>query len=151
MKNFTLFGALVVAILGVALLVFGILFVSKAGSTKQDLATAIQPLKLEEVDATYQAAKTKMKELATAEEPQIQAGKAAPSVMYTYLTVQTASLGLVLTNIGVTDFVATIGIINIVAGLGMILAGLGLFIVFQILPKLASVLATLAPSPAAQS
>jgi hypothetical protein len=49
-----------------------------------------------------------------------------PSAMYNYLSVQRTSLALARTNIGVANFVQTTGIINILLGLGLILAGLAL-------------------------
>jgi hypothetical protein len=119
--------AIVVAVLGVVGLVFGIIFITQASSAEQEVANAIQPLKITEVDAKYEAVKTKQMALAMTEEPQIQAGKAAPSTMYNYLTVQRTSLGLARANIGLAGFVRTSGIIDIIVGLGLILAGVGLF------------------------
>ena len=119
--------AIVVAVLGVVCLVFGIIFITQAGSAEQEIANEIQPLIIAEVDAKYEAVKTKQMALAMTEEPQIQAGQAAPSAMYNYLTVQRTSLGLARTNIGLAGFVRTSGIIDIIVGLGLILAGVGLF------------------------
>ena len=61
------------------------------------------------------------------EEPNIQAGRAAPSAMYNYLTIQRTSLGLARANIGLAGFTRTSGIIDVVVGLGLILVGLELF------------------------
>ena len=61
-----------------------------------------------------------------AEEPNIQAGKAAPSAMYNYLSAQRALLGLAKANMGTVDAVRTNGIIDIVTGLGLVLAGVAL-------------------------
>jgi hypothetical protein len=119
--------AIVVAVLGVVCIVFGIIFITQASSAEQEIANEIQPLKIAEVDAKYEAVKTNQMALAKTEEPQIQAGKAAPSAMYNYLTAQRASLGLAKTNIGLAGFVRTSGIIGIIVGVGLILAGLGLF------------------------
>ena len=119
--------AIVVAVLGVVGLVFGIMFITQASSAEQEIANEIQPLTIAQVDAKYEAVKTNQMALAMTEEPQIQAGQAAPSAMYNYLTVQRTSLGLARANIGLAGFVRTSGIIDIIVGLGLILAGVGLF------------------------
>ncbi len=119
--------AIVVAVLGVVCLVFGIIFITQASSAEQEIADEIQPLTIAEVDAKYEVVKTNQMALAMTEEPNIQAGRAAPSAMYNYLTVQRTSLGLARTNIGLAGFVRTSGIIDIIVGVGLILAGLGLF------------------------
>ena len=127
MNTFTRLSAIAVTVLGLAGLVFGILFIVQASSGEQAIADEIAPLTIAEVDPSYDAVKTNQMALAMAEEPQIQAGQAAPSTMYNYLTAQRASLGLAKTNIELVGFVRTIGIINIIVGLGLILAGVGLF------------------------
>jgi len=103
------------------------MFITQASSAEQEIANEIQPLTIAQVDAKYEAVKTNQMALAMTEEPNIQAGKAAPSAMYNYLTAQRTSLGLARTNIGLTGFVRTSGIIGIIIGVGLILAGLGLF------------------------
>lgn len=120
-------GAIVVMVLGVACLVFGIIFMAQAGSAEQQIADEIQPLAIGEVDARYEAVKTSQMALAAAEEPGIQAGTAAPSAMYNYLTIQRTSLGLARANIGLASFVRMNGIIDIIVGLGLVLAGVCLF------------------------
>ena len=127
MNTFTRWSALVVAVLGVVSLVFGIIFITQASSAEREIANEIQPLKIAEVDAKYEVVKTNQTGLARTEEPQIQAGTAAPSAMYNYLTIQRTSLGLARANIGLAGFVRTSGIIDIIVGLGLILAGVGLF------------------------
>ena len=127
MNTFTRWSAIVVTVLGVVILVFGIIFIIQAGSAEQAIADEIQPLAIAEVDATYEAVKTSQQAQAATEEPQIRAGKAAPSTTYNYLTIQRTSLGLARANIGLAAFVRTSGIIDIIVGLGLILAGVGLF------------------------
>jgi len=127
MNTFTRLSAIAVIVLGVVGLVFGILFITQASSAEQAIADEIQPLTIAEVDPSYEAVKTNQMALAMTEEPQIQAGEAVPSTTYNYLTVQRASLGLAKSNIGLAAFVRTSGIINIIVGLGLILAGVGLF------------------------
>ena len=118
--------AIVIVILGVASLAFGVLFITEACSAKQEIADKIQPLPLAELDARYDAVSAKQMSLRMSEEPQIQAGKAEPSAMYNYLTIQRTSLGLARANVGTAGFVMTSGIINIILGAGLILAGVGL-------------------------
>jgi hypothetical protein len=118
--------AVIVIILGLAALVFGILFIPQASSGEQEIADSVAPLKLSEVDAKYDAVAAKYDAMKAAEEPKIQAGQAAPSVTYDYLSAQRALLGLAKANIGTTKFVRLNGIIDIIVGLGLILAGVGL-------------------------
>jgi hypothetical protein len=118
--------AIIIVILGVASLALGVLFVTEASSAEQEVADSIQPLKLSEVDAKYEAVKTQQTALRATEEPQIQAGQAAPSAMYNYLTIQRTSLGLTRSQIGLASFTRTSGIINVILGLGLILVGAGL-------------------------
>ena len=127
MNTYTRWSAIVVAVLGVVCFVFGIIFITQASSGEQEIADELQPLKIAEVDAKYEEVKTNQMALAATEEPQIQAGTAAPSTTYNYLTVQRSSLGLARANIGLAGFVRTSGIIDIIVGLGLILAGVGLF------------------------
>jgi hypothetical protein len=118
--------AVIVVILGLASLVLGVLFLTQASSARQEVADTIVPVTLDTLDATYDGVKAKADAIRATEEPQIQAGQAMPSAMYNYLSVQRTSLALARTNIGVANFVQTTGIINILLGLGLILAGLAL-------------------------
>ncbi|HUT68763.1 MAG TPA: hypothetical protein VMW86_09505 [Dehalococcoidales bacterium] len=118
--------SVIVVLLGLASLVLGVLFITQAASAEQEVADTIAPLTLAELDAKYDAVKAKADAVRATEEPQIQAGQAMPSAMYNYLSVQRTSLGLCRTNIGVASFVRTTGIINIILGLGLVLAGMAL-------------------------
>ena len=126
MNTYTRCIAVIVALLGVAGIVFGIMSIIQAGSAEQEIADELQPLPIAQVDATYEAVKTAQEAQATIEAPGIQAGTAAPSTTYNYLTIQRTSLGLTRTNIGLVSFIRTSGILNIIVGLGLILAGVGL-------------------------
>ena len=119
--------AIVVMVLGVLALVLGVIGVTQASSAEAKVAAEIQPLKLSEVDSKYEAVKKSHNTMRAAEEPNIQAGKAAPSDMYNYLSIQRTSLGLTRTNIGLAAFIRMNGILNVIIGLGFILAGYGLF------------------------
>jgi hypothetical protein len=118
--------AVIVVILGLAALVFGILFIPQASSAEQEIADSVAPLTLDQVDAKYDAVAVKYDALKAAEEPQIQAKTAAPSATYNYLSAQRALLGLAKSNMGTAKFVRLNGIIDILVGLGLVLAGLGL-------------------------
>ena len=119
--------SIVVSLVGVVALVFGIIFITQAGSSAQEVADSIQPVTLAELDGTYETVKAKQMNIRAAEEPQIQAGTAAPSSTYNYLTIQRTALGLARTNVGLAGFVRTSGILDILVGIGLVLAGVGLF------------------------
>jgi hypothetical protein len=107
-------------------LVFGILFTTQAASAEQEIADTVAPLTLDEVDAKYDAVKAKVDQIKMAEEPGIQGGTAAASSTYNYLSAQKVGLGLAKANIGTASFVRTTGVVNIILGLGLVLAGLGM-------------------------
>lgn len=116
-------GSLIIIAVGAASLVFGIIFIVQSGSAKQQITDDIAPLTIDEVDARYDAVVAQQNGIRALEEPKIQAGQAAPSAMYNYLTAQRASLGLARTNIGLVGFTRMTGIIDIVLGVGMLFAG----------------------------
>ena len=115
--------ATIIVVLGIASLVLGVIFITQAASGKQTIADNIQPLPISEVDARYEQVKAQHMALMAIEQPGIQAGTAMPSSMYNYLTVQRTSLGLTRSNIGITKSIRTNGIIDIILGAGLILAG----------------------------
>jgi hypothetical protein len=116
--------AIIVIILGLAGIVFGILFIPQASSGEKEIADSVAPLTLDQVNEKYDAVSAQFNKAMAAEEPQIQTGKAAPSAMYNYLSAQRALLGLAKANMGTTKAVKTNGIIDILLGLGLVLAGL---------------------------
>jgi len=118
--------AIIVMILGLASLVFGVIFIMQASTAEDEIAESIAPLKLDEVESRYEAVKAKQSAIKMAEEPAIQAGQAQPSAMYNYLTIQRTGLGKTLGEIGIASFTRMSGIINAVVGVGLILAGVGL-------------------------
>lgn len=120
MKRFI---GMVIALIGVASLVFGIVFIIQSNSGKQEVADEIAPLTLSEVDAKYDTVSASHNQLKAAEEPKIQQGQAQPSAMYNYLSAQRALLGLAKSNIGLTSSVMMNGIVDIVLGFGLILVG----------------------------
>jgi hypothetical protein len=116
--------AIIIAILGLAVFVYGILFVAQSGTAKQEVANEITPLTLDQVNPQYDKVTAAFDKLMAAEEPQIQAGKAQPSQTYAYLSGQRALLGLAKSNIGLAKFVMMSGTVDILLGLGMFLAGI---------------------------
>ena len=119
--------AMVVALIGVAILVMGIIFEFQAATAKQTVADEINPIALSDLNAKYDAVKAKQIQVMTAEEPNIQAGKAPPSVTYDYLSAQRALLGLAKSNIATAKFVMMSATVDIVLGIGLILTGMVLY------------------------
>ena len=118
--------AIVVGVLGIFVLALGIVFLSQAGSAEKKIADEIQPLKVADVNTTYDGVKAKQMQLAQVEGAAIQAGN--PSANYTYLTLQRTSLGLTRSNLGVAQFTRTAGIVNIVLGAGILMLAAGMLI-----------------------
>ncbi len=112
--------AVIVVILGLASLVFGILFVTQAASAEQEVADSIAPLPLAQLDATYDAV--------TAQYVQARAAGAGttPNPDYNALYGNKVGLGLARSNVGMASAVRLNGIIDIILGLGVILAGLAM-------------------------
>ena len=117
---------MVIAILGVASLVMGIMFFMQAGSSKQEITDDIAPVLISEVNAKYDLVRTKQIAIMATEEPKIQAGQALPSDLYNYLSAQRALLGVAKSNLKVVGALQTSGIIDIVVGCGLGLAGVAL-------------------------
>ena len=110
--------AVIVAILGLASLIMGILFITQAATAQQEVADSIAPLPLDQLDATYDGV--------TAQYNQMRAAGAPPSVEYNALYGNKVGLGLARSNVGTANFVRTTGVIDIILGLGLILTGLAM-------------------------
>jgi uncharacterized membrane protein len=121
------FYGIIVALIGVAILVMGIVFMMQANTGKKTVADEVKPIALSDVNAKYDAVSAGYNQYMAAEEPNIQAGKAAPSVMYDYLSAQRALLGLAKANVGLSGFVMMSGVVDIILGIGLILAGMALY------------------------
>jgi hypothetical protein len=104
-----MFLRLLIVALGIASVAFGIVFIAQAASGTKWIADDIRPIDIKDVDAKYEAVSLNQEKLMAAEEPNIQAGKAAPSAMYNYLTAQRTGLGLARTNIGLVGFTRMAG------------------------------------------
>lgn len=105
----------IIVILGVASLVFGILFIPQSSSAKQEVADSIAPLTLDKLDATYDQIDAAVKQL-----PQTD-----PNYLANF--AKRTSLGLARTNVGTAKMAMTNGIIDIIVGLGLVLTGFVLF------------------------
>ena len=119
--------AVIIMLLGLACIVLGVFFITGAVSAKDEVAVSIEPLPLENLDAQYEAVKAKQAQIKMAEEPNIQAGTAAPSAMYNYLTAQRTGLALARTNVGLAQSTMTSGILDIVIGVALMLGGVAIF------------------------
>ena len=117
--------ALLVAIIGVALLAIGVYYIPEAISGKQEIADKIAPLTLNKLDATYDEVSNRHAKLIIAEELKILQG-AEPDAKYNYLTIQRTGLGLARAEVGLTNFVLITGIIEIILGVALILISIGL-------------------------
>lgn len=110
MKNII---GILVAVIGVACVVFGVMFVMQSNTSLETIANEIKPLQISQVDATYEQVKAAL--TAATDPAQVQT-----------LTIQKTSLGLAKSNIGTVQFLKNSGIVNIVVGAGFLLAGVGL-------------------------
>ena len=124
MKRFI---GMVVALIGIATLVFGIIFIIQSNTGKQTVADEVKPIALSDVNPKYDAVSASQTQLMASEEPKIQSGQAQPSAMYNYLSAQRALLGLAKANIGLTGFVMMSGTVDIILGIALILMGMTLF------------------------
>jgi len=115
---------MVVAIIGVASLVMGIVFIIQSNSGKKQIADDIAPLEISEVNARYDMITAANAKLIAIEEPKIQTQQAAPSTMYDYLTAQRVGLGLARTNIGLVGFTMMNGVMDIILGVGLLMVGI---------------------------
>ena len=117
--------ALLVAVIGVALLAIGVYYIPQAISGKQEIADKIAPLTLDNLDAMYDKVSSEHAKLIIKEELKILQG-AVPDAKYNYLTIQRTGLGLARAEVGLTNFVLITGIIEIILGVALILISIGL-------------------------
>ena len=110
--------AAIVLILGLACLVMGIIFTINSGSARDEVATSISPLTLDQLDAQYDQVVAGQQAMAPAEAAAIQSGQ-APSALYTWMTLQRTSLGLARSNVGLASLTLTLGVLNILIGVGL--------------------------------
>jgi cytochrome c biogenesis factor len=104
--------AAIIIILGLAVLVFGIVFLPKASSAEQEVADSLtSPVTLDTLDVTYDNIDQQVRSMQGNE------------AQYLTLFAQRTSLGLARSNVGSASLVRMLGIINIIAGLGLVLTG----------------------------
>jgi len=114
------FLALLVVILGIATLVFGIIFIPQSSSAKQKVADSLtSPVTLDTLDATYDQISGAFDQLKAS-------GMPSSDPQYVMVLGQRTSLGLAKSNVGVAKVLQTMGIVNIIAGVGLVLAGCAL-------------------------
>ncbi len=112
--------AIIVVILGIAAIVFGILFIPQASSAKQKVADSLtSPITLDTLDATYD-------QISGAYDQLKASGMPSSDPQYVMVLGQRTSLGLARTNVGTANMVRTSGIIDIILGLGLVLGGFAL-------------------------
>ncbi len=109
--------AVIVVILGLASLVFGVLFIVQAGSAQQEVADSISPLPMDQLDAQYDAVTEQYQMLKAAGTP--------PDTTFNYVYGTKVGLGLARANTGTANFVMMSGIVAIIIGAGLVLVGIG--------------------------
>jgi uncharacterized membrane protein len=110
-------GTLVI-LLGLAVLVLGIVLMTQASTARNEVADSIAPLPLDQLDDQYDAVTEQYK--------QMKAAGAQPDVQFNNLYATKTGLGLARANVGKARMLNWNGIIDIIAGAGLVLAGLGL-------------------------
>ncbi|RJO61369.1 MAG: hypothetical protein C4542_06320 [Dehalococcoidia bacterium] len=117
MKNIL---SILVAVIGVVCIVFGVLFIMQAGDSKTIVVDELKAsgVTLDNLDAKYDAAKAGLAQA-------LGAGAAGTETAQS-VGWQKTSLGLAKSNLGTIDFVQKSGILAIVIGAGLTLAGVGL-------------------------
>jgi hypothetical protein len=108
--------SIIVIILGLASIVFGVLYITQASSAENEIAESIAPLPLDQLDTQYDTVK--------AQYEQMKAAGAQPGTDFNYLTIQKTGLGLARANVGTAQSVRMNGIIDIILGLGLGLVGI---------------------------
>jgi len=109
--------AIIVIILGIAAIVFGILYIPQANSARQKVADSLtSPVTLDNLDATYDQISGMFDKLKAS-------GMASSDPQYVTVLGQRTSLGLARSNVGTARMVLTNGIIDIILGLGLVLGG----------------------------
>ncbi len=112
--------ALLVVILGIAVLVFGIIFIPQASEAKQKVADSLtSPVTLDNLDDTYDQISGTYDQLKAS-------GMPSSDAQYVMVLGQRTSLGLARSNVGIAKVLNTMGIINILIGVGMIFGGCAL-------------------------
>jgi hypothetical protein len=125
MKNIL---SILVAVVGVACIVFGVIFIMSASSGKTTVVDemAASGVTVDNLNAKYDLAKKGLADAMTAMATASDAAKATVNEKIQDAGWQKASLGLAKSNLAMVDFVQKSGILTIVIGAGLVLAGWGL-------------------------
>ena len=108
---------LLVVILGIAAIVFGIMFIPQASDAKQKVVDSLtSPVTLDNLDATYDQISGAFNQLKAA-------GMPSSDPQYVMVLGQRTSLGLAKSSVGLAKFINTMGMVNIIVGVGLVLAG----------------------------
>jgi outer membrane murein-binding lipoprotein Lpp len=106
------FLGLLVIILGIAAIVFGIMFIPQASDAKQKVVDSLSTgITLDNLDDTYDAVSAQFKAMAQTDP------------MYIPTLAKRTSLGLAKSNVGLAKLINTMGMVNIIVGAGLLLAG----------------------------
>jgi hypothetical protein len=108
--------SLVTLILGLAAIVLGVVFMMNASSGNDEIATSVAPLTLDQVGPTYDQLVAAVSQMP----------KTDPSYVATF--GQKTAIGLAKSNMANMKILKLNGIVDIIIGAGLLLAGLALFI-----------------------
>ena len=106
--------ATIIILLGLASIVLGVIMFTQSGTARDEVAESIAPLELDQLDDSY--------DMLAASIDQIRASGADPDVS---LTARKTGLGLARANVGKATMLTYNGIVDIILGAGLVLAGLG--------------------------
>ena len=114
-----IFGSLLVVLVGVVAIVFGVMFIMQAGSSRTTLSNELKAsnVTLATLNAAYDQAKAGLEQATAAKN-----AEAAQSAGW-----QKASLSVAKSSVSTINFVEKSGILNIVLGVGFVLVGLFMF------------------------
>jgi hypothetical protein len=118
--------AVIIAVLGVFTLAIGVVFITQAASAEKtisdQLQTGLQPLAVADVQAAYDNATNQMVQMRPSELQQMATTK-QPSANYLNVVNQRTALGLTRSNLGIAQATRMNGIIDVVLGASLVLAG----------------------------
>ena len=114
-----IFGSLLVVLVGVVAIVFGVMFIMQAGSSRTTLSDELKAsnVTLATLNAAYDQAKAGLEQATAAKN-----AEAVQSAGW-----QKASLSVAKSSVSTINFVEKSGILNIVMGVGFIFIGLFMF------------------------
>jgi hypothetical protein len=109
--------ALLVVILGIAVLVFGIIMFPQASSARQKVADSLtSPVTLDNLDDMYDQISGAFDQLKAS-------GMPSSDPQYVMVLGQRTSLGLARSNVGLARKIQTDGIVDILIGVGLVFGG----------------------------